>query len=97
MVDQANVTPEVVEAFAKVSSKEYRWVICKVNNTNVELTKFGERSSTLEELNAELNDDPAYIVYDFEATRGDGSTLCKTCFICYAPDSCTSMPAKFAL
>ena len=44
-----------------------------------------------------LSDQPCYVVYDFEATRDDSSTLCKTVFICYSPDSCTSMQAKFAL
>ena len=97
MVDQANVTQDVKDAFAKVTHKDYRWVIAKVNGSTVELVKFGERSTGLEELRAELGDSPVYIVYDFEATRGDSSTLCKTCFICYAPDTCTVMAEKFAL
>lgn len=97
MVDQANVAQDVKDAFAKVTHKDYRWVIAKVNGSSVELVKFGERSSTLAELVAELGDSPCYIVYDFEATRDDSSTLCKTCFICYAPDTCTVMAEKFAL
>lgn len=97
MVDQANVTQEVKDAFAKVTHKEYRWVIAKIEGSSVVLVKFGERSSGLDELRAELGDTPVYIVYDFEATRDDSSTLCKTCFICYAPDSCTVMAEKFAL
>ena len=91
MVDQSNVSQEVIDAFSQVSSKSLRWVIAKVNGSNVELVKTGERSSTIDDLRNELSDDPVYVVFDFEATRSDSSTLCKTCFICYAPDSCTSM------
>ena len=56
-----------------------------------------ERSEGLTELLAVLGNEPCFVVYDFEATRDDSSTLCKTIFICYSPDSCTSMPAKLAL
>lgn len=61
------------------------------------LVATGPRDSTLEALVGQLGDEPCYVVYDFEATREDSSTLCKTCFIVYSPDSCRSMPLKFAL
>lgn len=51
----------------------------------------------MEECVSRLGDDPCYVVFDYEATRSDSSTLSKICFICYAPDSCTSLKAKFAL
>ena len=57
----------------------------------------GAREQTLDDLNAALGDTPVYAVFDFDATRDDGSTLCKTVFIAYAPDSCRSMQEKFAL
>lgn len=97
MVSNANVTDEVTTAFSQVSSKALRWVTAKVDGSNVVVVATGPRESTLEEMVATLGDEPMYIVYDFEAVREDSSTLCKTCFICYAPDSCRSMPAKFAL
>ena len=97
MVDQSNVTPEVVTAFAAIHSKQLRWAIAKVEGTDIVLVKTGERDSPLTALQAELGADPCYIVYDFEATRDDTSTLIKTCFICYSPDECTSMPKKFEL
>ena len=55
------------------------------------------RSEGLDTLLAALGDQPCYAVYDFEATRDDSSTLCKTVFILYSPDTCTSMQAKLAL
>jgi len=93
MVDQANVSAEVCEAFANVTNKTLRWVIAKIEEggSNVVLEKSGPRESTLEELCAALNDDPCYVVFDFEATREDSSTICKTLFISYSPDSCSSM------
>ena len=97
MVDQGNVSLEVIEAFAGLTGKSLRWVIAKVDGSDINLVQTGVRTSTLEELNAVLGDDPCFIVFDYEATRADGSTLCKTCFICYAPDSCTSMQRKFEL
>ena len=57
----------------------------------------GDRDSPLSALSDALGDEPCYVVYDFEATRDDSSTLCKTIFIAYAPDSCRNMQAKFAL
>ena len=55
------------------------------------------RSEGLDTLLAALGDQPCYAVYDFEATRDDSSTLCKTVFILYSPDTCTSMQMKLAL
>ena len=92
-----DVSAEVIEAFAGLTGKSLRWVIAKVDGSDINLVQTGVRTSTLEELNAVLGDDPCFIVFDYEATRADGSTLCKTCFICYAPDSCTSMQRKFEL
>ena len=42
-------------------------------------------------------DEPRYVLYDFEATKDDGSRMAKTVFVSYSPDECKSMPAKFAL
>ena len=67
------------------------------DSTCVLVAQSADRSADLASLTAVLSDVPVFIVYDFEATRDDSSTLCKTCFICYSPDSCTSMQAKFAL
>ena len=97
MVSLAEISQDVCEAFARVTMKELRWVIAKVDGGNVSLVKTGERSSDLASLSAELGDEPCYIVFDFEATRDDSSTLCKTCFITYAPDTCTVMAKKFEL
>ena len=97
MVDQGNVTADVVSAFASLSSKNLRYVIAKVNGCDIELVKTAERSATLEDLCNDLTDEPCFVVYDFEAVRSDSSTLCKTCFICYSPDNCTSMQKKFEL
>ena len=57
------------------------------------VAKSAARSDNLESLVAVLGDQPCYIVYDYEATRADSSTLRKICFIFYAPDSCTNMQA----
>ena len=97
MVDQSNVSQEVCDAFAGVSAKTLRWAICKVDGSNIVLVKTAPRESTLAELNAELTNVPCFVVFDFEATREDSSTICKTCFICFSPDDCTSMQAKFEL
>lgn len=97
MVDQLNVAEDVCKAFAAVTNKKLRWAIAKVNGANVELVETAERDSTIEACQAVLGDEPVYIVIDFEADKPDGSKLLKTCFIPYAPDSCTSMQAKFAL
>ena len=67
------------------------------DSTCVLVAQSEERKDGLESLTAILSDQPCYVVYDFEATRDDSSTLCKTVFISYSPDSCTSMQAKFAL
>ena len=97
MVDQANVAPEVIEAFAGITGKLLRWAVCKVEGSSVNLVETGPREDTLENLVSKLGADPVFVVFDFEATRDDSSTLCKTCFICYAPDECTSMQRKFEL
>ena len=67
------------------------------DSTAVLVAQSENRAATLDTLTAVLSDQPCYVAYDFEATRDDSSTLCKTVFICYSPDSCTSMQAKFAL
>ena len=97
MVDQGNVAPEVIEAFAGITAKNLRWAIAKVEGSDIKLVETGPRADTLETLSAKLANDPVFVVFDFEATRDDSSTLCKTCFICYAPDSCTNMARKFEL
>uniref|UniRef100_A0A7S3I351 ADF-H domain-containing protein n=1 Tax=Favella ehrenbergii TaxID=182087 RepID=A0A7S3I351_9SPIT len=97
MVSQGTVSDEVTQAFAKVSSRELRWVIAKVESSDIVLVASGARDSPLSELAAALGDEPAYVVYDFEGTREDGSGVMKTVFIAYAPDSCKSMQAKFAI
>lgn len=97
MVEQSNVSPEVIAAFAGVTSKQLRWAIAKVEGINIVIGETAPRESNLESLCAALTDVPCYVVYDFEATREDSSTICKTCFICYSPDDCTSMTAKFEL
>ena len=99
MVSNANVSQEVCDAFAAVTAKSLRWVICKVepNSANISLVASGERSNTLEQLKEHLTSDPCFVVYDFEATRDDDSTLCKTCFITFSPDTCTNMALKFEL
>ena len=97
MVNQANVSGEVAEAFAAVKGKHLRFAICKIEGAEVQLVGTGERTAPLEQLTAQLGDVPCYIVYDFEHTKADTSTICKTCFINYSPDSCTSMQLKFAL
>ena len=97
MVNQANVNGEVAEAFAGVTSKNLRFAICKVEGAEVQLVGTGARAEGLEELRGQLGDIPCYVVYDFEHTKADSSTMCKTCFINYSPDSCTSMQMKFAL
>ena len=40
--------------------------------------------------------EPVYIYYDFFATRADGSTMAKLCFISFSPDS-AKMQAKFKM
>jgi hypothetical protein len=76
-----------------------RYVIAKVedNSANIVLVKKAEREATLEALCNDLTDEPCFVVYDFDATRPDGSSLHKTCFICYSPDNCTVMAKKFAI
>ena len=91
MVSQANVTQVVCEAFGKVTGKHLRFAICKIDGADVVLVATGERQEGLEELRNQLGDVPCYIAYDFEHTKADSSTMCKTCFINYAPDSCNSM------
>ena len=91
MVSNANVSQEVVDAFAQVTSKALRWTIAKVDGENIVHVASGAREQTLADLNAALGDSPRYAVFDFDATRDDGSTLCKTVFIAYSPDSCRSM------
>ena len=61
------------------------------------VAKSEARTDNLDTLLAALGDEPCYAVYDYEATRDDSSTLCKTCFILYSPDTCTSMLMKMAL
>lgn len=97
MVSTANVTEEVTNAFTGVTTKQLRWATCKVDGANVVLVATGPRESTLEELVSTLGDEPMYVVFDFEAVRPDSSSLCKTCFISYAPDSNRNMASKFAL
>ena len=46
---------------------------------------------------AALDNDPAYVLFDYEAQKADTSMLMKQCFITYSPDSCTSMAKKLAL
>lgn len=77
--------------------KELRWAIVKMVDSNAVLVATGERAEGVTELLTKLDDTPVFISYDFDGTRADGSTLCKCLFITYSPDSCTSMPAKFAL
>lgn len=58
----------------------------------------GPRTDGIDQLLAAVSDtEPGYIVYDFEATRADSSTLKKTCFMLYSPDSCTSMAKKLSI
>lgn len=99
MVQEANITPEVQDAFAKVTNTTYRWAIAAIEGPPdvIVLKHFGLRDSTIEDLCAVLADEPCYVVYDFEGTRADSSTLTKTCFVAFAPDSCMSMKKKFAL
>lgn len=97
MVSNANVTQEVKDAFKAVTKKEARWAIAKVEGDSIVHVASGPREHTIADLHAALGDTPCYVVVDFDATREDGSTLCKTCFIAYSPDSCRSMQDKFAL
>ena len=91
MVQNANVTQEVRDAFGAVVKKETRWAIAKIEGDSIVHVASGPREQTIADLNAALGDSPCYVVVDFDATRDDGSTLCKTCFITYSPDSCRSM------
>ena len=98
MVDPANISPEVIEAFAKIQSKELRFAIAKVDGAVVVLESTGTRDQGFAECAAVLpRDDPRYIAFDFEAQKSDGSKLVKCVFISYSPDDCTSMQKKFAL
>ena len=98
MVSEANVAGEVSAAFAQVVGKHQRWAIAKIEGSEVVLQAVSEgRDANLESLVDQLGNEPCYIVYDFEATRADTSTLCKTVFISYAPDSCTDMQKRFAI
>lgn len=98
MVDQANVTEEVLDAFAQVSAKQLRYAICKLDGANITLESTGPRDSGYDEMKAALPaDDVRYVVFDFEATKPDGSKLMKTCFVAYSPDDCREMAAKFAM
>ena len=97
MVDNANVTQAVRDAFAGVTGKRLRYAIAKCNGADIELADQGERAEGLDELRAKLGSDPCYILFDFEATKDDGAKLLKTCFIKFSPDSCTNMAQKMAL
>lgn len=82
---------------ADVQLKKLRWAIVKPVESDIVLVSTGPRDSDIASIAAVLADEPCYIVLDFEATKADGSGLIKTCFVTYAPDTCTSMQAKFAL
>jgi len=97
MVSVANISDEAGKAMADVMGKSLRWAILKPVESDIVLVSTGPRDSDIASVAAALSDEPCYVIYDFEATRSDGSGLCKTCFVTYAPDSCTSMQAKFAL
>ena len=97
MVDQASISQEVLDAFAQVNSKTKRWCIAKVEDSQVVLEAVGERGDDIAALAAAIGDEPRYVLYDFEADKPDGSKLQKIVFICYSPDTCTSMNQKFAL
>ena len=91
MVDQGSVHQDVQDAFASLSAKNLRYVIAKVEGSDINLVKTAPREATLEQLSTDLDDEPCFVAFDFDAVRTDGSSVHKTCFICYSPDSCTVM------
>lgn len=97
MVSVANVSAEAADAMANVQMKVLRWAIVKPVESDIVLVSTGPRDSDIAAVAAALDDEPCYVILDFEATKADGSGLIKTCFVTYAPDSCTSMQKKFAL
>ena len=97
MVSQANIHEDVATAFAGVSGRTLRWAIAKVEDGNVTLVQTAPRDADVASIAAAVGDEPVFIVYDYEGVRDDGSTYCKTCFICYSPDTCTVMAKKFEL
>lgn len=101
MVDQANVSQEVIDAFSAISAGDKRWAIAKVEDSQVVLEALGDKTddcpADIAAMAAATGDEPRYIVFDFEAKKKDGSGLKKIVFIAYSPDSCSSMQLKFAL
>ena len=89
----------IVQAFNDVNQRRKRWAIVKVDtSSNYTLEATGERDDGIEQCKAALpNNEPRYVLFDFEAQKEDGSKLNKTVFVAYSPDDCTSMPMKFAL
>ena len=86
-----SLTPEVVEAFAGVKLRSFRFAIAKIEDKSVTLVSTGPRDQGIEELRAQLGDDPCQIVYDFEHTLADGANMSKICLFTYVPDTSKSM------
>ena len=97
MVDVANVTQEVEDAFKAIVEKQMRWCIVKFEGSNAVLEASGDRDSNIAAMAAATPDMPRLMYYDFETPKADGTTLKKLVFISYSPDTCTDMVAKTAM
>lgn len=84
------VSDGAVAAFNELKTKKTgRYVMFQItNDTEITVASVGERSSTYEDFVAKLaNDQPAYVIFDFEWETADGPRD-KILFISWIPDGC---------
>ena len=88
---------DIAAHFTKIRTRKGRWMVMNLNEdgTEVNMTKFGERSEDFASFAACFTtDQPALGVIDFEY-EDDGRQQSKIVYVRYTPDACSITQLKF--
>lgn len=97
MVENANVSQDVMDQFAKLKGNQSSFMVCKIQGSDILLESAGEKDAPFDQFAAALPESEArFGIVDFKFDTGDGRHVSKIVFVVYVPDTCTSMQEKFA-